>query len=52
MGKFINIMDLRKADFLSEEKISECSRFVNKDVSQSLWKFQHFNQRASFEKSN
>ena len=36
IGKFSNIIDLRKLDFLrSEEKISERSRFVNKDVTQS-----------------
>ena len=28
IGKFINIINLRKLDFLSEEKISERSRFV------------------------
>ena len=35
IGKFSNNIDLRKLDFLSEEKISECSSFVNKDVMQS-----------------
>ena len=29
-----NIIDLRKLDFLSPEKISERSGFVNKDISQ------------------
>ena len=29
--KFSNNIDLRKVDFLSAEKISERSRFVNKD---------------------
>ena len=29
IGKFSNNFDLRKLDFLSEEKISERSRFVN-----------------------
>ena len=33
--KFSNIIDLRKVDFLSAEKISDCSRFVNKDISKS-----------------
>ena len=33
--KFSNNIDLRKVDFLSAEKISEGSRFVNKDISQS-----------------
>ena len=33
--KFTNNTDLRKQDFLREEKISQQSRFVNKDVSQS-----------------
>ena len=33
--KFSNIIDLKKLDFLSEEKISEHSRFVNKYVLQS-----------------
>ena len=33
--KFTNNTDLRKQDFLREEKISQHSRFVNKDVSQS-----------------
>ena len=28
-------IDLRKQDILSQEKISERSRFVNKDISQS-----------------
>ena len=32
MGKFRNNIDFRKLDFSSEEKISERSRFVNKDV--------------------
>ena len=33
IGKFSNNMDpFRKPDFLSEEKISERSLFVNKDV--------------------
>ena len=35
IGKFSNHIDLRKLDFLSAEKISECSRFVKKDISQS-----------------
>ena len=35
MGKFSNNIDLKKLDFLSEEKISERSRFVNKDILQS-----------------
>ena len=35
IGKFSNNIDLRKFDFLSAEKISERSRFVNKDISQS-----------------
>ena len=35
MGKFSNNIDLIKLDFLSEEKISERSCFVNKDVMQS-----------------
>ena len=30
IGKFSNFINLRKLAFLSEEKISECSRFVNK----------------------
>ena len=30
-----NNIDLRKLDFLSPEKISKRSRFVNKDISQS-----------------
>ena len=30
VGKFSNNIDLWKLDFLSEEKISECSLFVNK----------------------
>ena len=33
IAKFSN--NLRKLDFLSVEKISKCSRFVNKDISQS-----------------
>ena len=33
--KFSNDIDFRKLDFLSEEKISERSGFVNKDVMQS-----------------
>ena len=33
--KFSNNIDLRKLDFLSQEKISECSRFVNKDILRS-----------------
>ena len=32
IGKISNNIDLRKLDFLSEEKISERSRFVNKDI--------------------
>ena len=32
---FSNNVDLRKQDFLSQEKISHRSHFVNKDVSQS-----------------
>ena len=35
MRKFSNNMDLRKLDFSSEEKLSERSHFVNKDVMQS-----------------
>ena len=35
IGKFSNKADLRKQDFLSEEKISDHSRFLNKDISQS-----------------
>ena len=35
IGKFSNNINFRKLDFLSEEKISERSRFVNKDVMQS-----------------
>ena len=35
IGNFIYKIDFRKPDFLSEEKINECSRFVNKDVLQS-----------------
>ena len=35
IGKFSNNIDLRKLDFLSEEKISERSCFVNKDILQS-----------------
>ena len=35
IGKFIDIIYLKKLDFLSAEKISEHSRFVNKDVLQS-----------------
>ena len=35
IGKFINIIVLRKLDFLSAEKTSERSRFVNKDIMQS-----------------
>ena len=31
--KFSNNIDLRKVDFLSAEKISERSRFVNKKIS-------------------
>ena len=33
--KFSNNIDLRKQVFLSAEKVSEPSRFVNKDISQS-----------------
>ena len=33
--KFSNDIDMWKLDFLREEKISECSSFVNKDVMQS-----------------
>ena len=33
--KFSNNINLRKLNFLSEEKISERSRFVSKDVMQS-----------------
>ena len=33
--KFSKNADLRKQNFLSEEKISHCSRFVNKDILQS-----------------
>ena len=33
--KFDNNIDLRKLDFLSPEKISECSHFINKDILQS-----------------
>ena len=36
IGKFSIIIDLKKLDFLSEEEISEHSRFVNKYVMQSL----------------
>ena len=36
IGKFSNNIDFRKLDFLSEEKISERYRFVNKDVMQFL----------------
>ena len=32
--KFSNYADLGKQDFLSQEKLSYRSRFVNKDVSQ------------------
>ena len=32
----LSYTDLRKQDFLSEEKISDCSRFVNKNVSQNI----------------
>ena len=32
---FSNSIDLRKQDILSQEKISEHSRFVNKDISKS-----------------
>ena len=35
IGNLSNNIDFRKLDFLSEEKISQCSRFVNKDVMQS-----------------
>ena len=35
IGKFCNNIDFRKLDFISEEKISERSGFVNKDVMQS-----------------
>ena len=31
-AKFDSNIDLRKQDFLSAEKVSECSRFVNKYV--------------------
>ena len=34
IGKYSNNIDLRKLDFLTEEKISERSCFVNKDISQ------------------
>ena len=33
--KFSDNIDLRKLDFLSPEKISERSSFVNKDITQS-----------------
>ena len=33
--KFSNTINLRKVDFLSVEKISERSRFENKDISRS-----------------
>ena len=36
IGNFSSNIDLRKQDILSQEKISERSRFVNKDISQSL----------------
>ena len=37
IGKFSNNIDpFRKLDFLSEEKISERSLFVNKDVMEKL----------------
>ena len=35
IGNFSNNIDLRKQDILSQEKISERSCFVNKDISQS-----------------
>ena len=39
--KFINIVDLRKLDFLNAEKISKRSGFVNKDVVLSCVVFGH-----------
>ena len=36
--KFINIINFRKLDFLSAEKISEPSRLVNKYIMQSWFK--------------
>ena len=38
--KFSINADLRKQDFLSAEKISNHSRFVNKDIMPAWWK--HF----------
>ena len=38
---FSNNIDLRKQVFLSSEKISERSCFVNKDVMQSFFLFFH-----------
>ena len=35
--KFSNNIDMRKLDFLSLEKISERSCFVNKDISQKIY---------------
>ena len=37
IGKFSINIDLRKQDFLSAEKMSECYGFVNKDISQGLF---------------
>ena len=50
--KFSIIIDLRKVDFLSAEKINECSRFVNKDISQSHLSYAMQQNNYLFEYSN